>query len=384
MMVIACALLLSSVGHGQLRITGQASAAYLKSEAGYSQYVVDNGRGTFAWQLDLFADAVIAEHFLFMSNYRIAQDQNLQVELFSLRMTDIASTGINLEAGEIELPFGNLGERRFPKGNPFFNLPLTHEHRSSLRSSTYSLWPVDARFTRNDDGIRLIDEGLYDLGVKVFGSFGVIDYAAALVNGMVGATSTYSIDYQGNGMNATGGFGKIFRLAVTPFTGLTVAGSYAYGPFLRHDAYAYYGKVDPSEQLQKIVEGDVDFSIDHFSLYGECFSNIWKVNSLVGADLKAAGYSVEAKYTPYPRVSLAVRAGGLFFNDVTVTITPDGYTYESYQGPWDHDVTRYEAALGYRLDRDALVKIVYQWNNTLHVQNAPLDNVLAVQGVLSF
>ncbi len=384
MALSAAALCMSFWADAQLRVTGQASSAYVHSESGYSQYVVNDGRGTFEWQLDLFADAVIAEHFLFMSNYRITQDQNLRVERFSLRMTDIASTGITVEGGEIELPFGNLGERRFPRTNPFFSLPLTHEHRTSLRSSNYALWPRDARFTIQGDGFRLMDEGLYDIGVKVYGSIGIVDYAAALVNGMVGATSTYSTEYQGTGLNSTGGFGKIVRLAITPFTGLTVAGSYAYGPFLRQGTYTYTGTVDPSNQIQKIAEGDVDFSIDHFSLYGECFSNIWTVGSLVGSDLKAAGYSIEAKYTPLPRLSIAARAGGIFFNDVDVLVSPDGFSYQTFNGPWDHDVTRYEAALGYRLDREALVKLVYEWNVTLHVQNDPHDTMLAVQGVLSF
>ena len=369
----------------QLRLSEQASAAFIKADGGYSQYALNRGRATFAWRLDLFADAALSGNIFFMSNLRMLQDQIIHVDLFAIRFADLASTGLNLEAGEIELPFGNLGERRFPRSNPFYSLPLTHEHVTTLRSSDYSLWPSTPYFAIAGDGVRILDQGLYDLGVKLYGGAGMFDFWFALMNGMVSATSTYSTGYGPSGLNTNNRMGIIGRLAMTPLTGLTLGGSYAAGPFLKEGvAYNPGGGYDPSDIDQNIVEADLDFSLEHAALYAELFYNVWTFNEAIGSDLKAFGYSVEGSYAPRPRFLIALRAGGLRFNDVSVD-TYNGTSFiQRYEGPWDHDVFRLEGALGYRLERSVLVKLVYQWNRTYRVAEDPADNVLVMQAVVSF
>ncbi len=382
-LMLAMFLLAAGNCSAQLRLTGDASAAFVKSENGSSQYVVDNGRGTFAWQFDLFADAVISDNIFFLSTVRMMQDQVLHVDLLEIRMEDILSTGINAEVGEIDIPFGDLAERRFPISNPFYNLPITHEHLTTLRNSNYSLWPFDDRYVLNGDGMRLLDLGLYDLGAKLYGSLSIFDLSVAVINGMMSSTTEYSSNYSSVGLNRTGGLGKVVRLAATPTTGLTLGASYAVGPFLRQNTSAVV-EYNAADALQKIVEGDLNFSRGYFSLYGEAFYNIWEVGNFLQADLKAFGYSLEGKYALTPRFSVAARAGGITFNDVALSIYESGGLYLPFSGPWDRDVFRLEGALGYRLDRAALVKAVYQWNRTYNDLRDPHDNLLAVQFVVGF
>lgn len=365
---------------GQLQLGGQASPAFVKSDAGSSQYIVDEGRATFAWRFDLFADAEISDHIFFYSNVRMIQDQVLHVDRFSVKFADLTPAGFNIEAGEIDLPFGNLGERRFPRTNPFYNLPLLHEHLTSLRSSNYTLWPLDSRYTSTGDGVRILDQGLYDVGVKVYGGLGIFDYWVSLTNGMVSATSTYSTSYGSSGLNSKKGLGAIFRLAATPITGLTIGSSYATGPFLPESGSYLYGvQYVTSDIQQHAVEGDIDFSLEHFSLYGEVVRNVWKFYDVHGYDLTATGYSVEARYTVIPRVTLAARAGEIFFNDILV-----GDLYPPLYIKWDRDILRIEGALGYRLDRSALVKLIYVSNTAIGVTEDPPDNSLIIQAVVSF
>ena len=374
-----------SASPAQLRLTGQASPAYLKSDAGRSQYIIDAGRSTFAWRFDLFADAAISDNIFFLSNLRMVQDQIVHVDLFALKVTDLASTGITVEAGEIDLPFGNLGERRFPKTNPFYSLPLLHEHLTTLRSSNYQLDPGTSTYTAAGDGIRILDRGLYDLGIKVYGGIGVFDYWIAVINGMVSATSTYSTNYGASGLDTKRGMGTIVRLAATPITGLTIGSSYATGPFLpEYSGYAFGPTYQSIDIQQHAIEGDVDFSLEHVALYGEAVYNVWTFNDLLGSDLKSVGYSLEARYTIVPRVTIAARAGELFFNDVSLRLPSAYATYYVYNGRWDSDVLRLEGALGYRLDRAALVKLIYQSNTTLGVTEDPPDNTLIIQAVVSF
>jgi hypothetical protein len=371
----------------QLRLTGQASPAYIKSDDGYSQYITDAGRATFAWRLDLFADAAISDNVFFLSNLRIVQDQIFHIDLLALKLTDIAGTGVNVEAGEIDLPFGSLGERRFPKNNPFYRLPLLHEHLTTLRSSNYQLWIPDARYTRAGDGIRLVDQGLYDVGAKLYGGVGIFDYWVAVINGMVSATSTYSTNYGLSGLNSKKGLGTIIRIAATPMTGLTIGSSYATGAFL--DEYGgtdVYGTAYHSSDIrQHALEADVDFSIEHLRLYAEGIYNVWTFTDLLGSDLTALGYSIEGEYTVVPRVTVAARAGELFFNTIDALIPGlYGAGPYAYSGRWDHNVLRIEGALGYRVERAVLVKAVYESNTALGVTEDPPDNTLVIQAVVSF
>jgi len=384
--VFLVSLVVVTTGMGQLRLTGQASTGFVKAGKGFSQYAINSGRATFAWRLDLFADAVIAENIFLLSNLRIMQDQVLHIDLFELKMTDIASSGITVEVGEIDLPFGNLGERRFPKANPFYALPLMNEHLTTLRSSDYELWSADARYTTAGNGMRILDQGLYDIGAKISGGIGIFDCSVAVVNGMVSATSTYSSNYgSSSGLNSKNGFGTIIRLAATPATGFTIGSSVAVGPFLREQLYyGLPGEYEPSNIPQHAFEGDVDFSYGHVAVYGQVVYNEWKFQSVFGDDLTALGYTIEGRFAPLPRVTLAVRAGGLYFNDVAILVPGGNYGYYQYTGPWDRDVFRLESACGFRIDRAALVKVMYQWNATIGAQDDPADNVLAVQTVVSF
>lgn len=374
----------------QIDVSGQGSVAYVKSENGASQYVINNGDPTFAWRWDLFADTRISDNITMMSNLRILQDEVLHVDYFAMQVTDIASLGINTQMGLIDIPFGNLSDRRFPQDNPFYDLPLMNEHLTSLCASDYKLWVLVPQFAIQGNGVRLLDQGLYDLGIKVFGSFGIFDFAAALTNGMVSETGTY----ESRGLNAKAGFGKIFRLAVTPTTGFTVGISYATGPFMKNQSddsnSAFYGE-DPRDYPQNIVMGDVDFSYGHFSFYGQAAYNTWELEDDGGeegywklhSNLTAFAYSAEAQYAVTPRLSIAARGGGLFFNSISDTV-PTFSGPVLYSGTWDHNVFRLEGALGYHFSRELLVKLVYEWNRTYGLQQDPPDDVFVIQSVVGF
>jgi hypothetical protein len=373
----------------QLGVSGQATAEFFKSEDGRSQYAIDGGQATFAWRWDLFADALVTDHIALLSNFRMLQDQIPHIDLLAIRVTDIASTGISLQAGQIDLPFGNLGDRRFPKQNPFFDLPLINDHITSLCESNYNLWTFSPDYAMRGDGVRILDQGLYDLGAKAYGNIGIIDYSVAVINGMVSATGTYSP----GGLNSNKGFGTVGRIAVTPFTGLTIGVSYAFGPFMKNVSDSVQSQLyekSPDNYWQHIVGGDVEYSFGHFSFYGEAIYNTWQY--VQGVKLQALGYTSTAEYAFTPRISGALRAGGLVFNDISIReyIPENDYGYNgpigyvTYNGKWDHDVVRLEGAVSYKMEEALLLKLGYQINRTYNLPKDPFDDVLFVQTVLSF
>lgn len=374
----------------QIDISGQGSVAFVKSENGYSQYVYDQGRPTFTWRWDLFADAILSDNVALLTNFRMLQDEQLHIDYFSLRVSDIASSGMNIQFGLIDLPIGNLGERRFPRENPFYDLPLMNEHITSLCSSDYKLWALVPQFAINGDGVRILDQGLYDLGLKVYGTFGIFDLTAALTNGMVSETGTYAA----GGLNSNSGFGTLFRVAATPITGLTIGLSYGDGPFMKDqsaDSTSAFYHDDPRDYPQHIFMGDLDFSYGYLSFYTQVGYNEWMLGASsedrgkwqLRENLSAWAYSAEARYALTPRLSVAARAGGLFFSTVSDSLpTFSGPVF--YSGTWDHNVLRVESALAYNLTRELLVKFVYQWNRTYGLPQDPHDNLLVIQSVVSF
>jgi hypothetical protein len=363
----------------QVFVSGQASAVYADGESGFSQYTVNDGRGTFLWRGDLFVDVLLSDDIAFLSNFRILQDQEIRIDLFALRFSDIASTGITLQLGQVDIPIGNLGERRFPNQNHFYHLPLMNEHLTTLCSSDYKVWVLSPSFAVQGDGVRILDQGLYDLGAKAYGSSGIWDYGLVVINGMASATGTYGK----GGLNNNSGFGVIGRLAVTPLQGLTIGVSLGTGAFMGDqsaDSASFLFASDPDDYPQRLVSGDVDFSIGKFSFSGSLLHNRWTYEP----DLDAFGYSAEAQYAFTPRISGAVRAGGLIFDEVSGLSVP---TYQGpviYSGKWDHDVFRLESSVRVRITREALVKIVYEWTRTFDVAADPHDNLLIFQTVLSF
>lgn len=374
-------LAITAASNAQLVVSGQASASFVKSNNGFSQYSVDGGRPTFLWRWDLFTDAVISDHLTFLTNMRLLQDQVPHIDLFALRYTDIASSGISLQAGQIDIPFGNLGERRFPKQNPFIDLPLMNEHITALCESDYKVWVFFPKFAIEGDGVRILDEGLYDLGVKAYTSVGIVDVAAAVINGMISTTGTYSPQ----GLNSNGDLGKVVRLAVTPMTGLTIGAAYAYGSFMKDEsgdsASAIY-RESPDEYPQEIAEADVDFSFGHFSSDAMVAYNIW--HYIHGKELRALCYNAEVQYAFTPRLTAAARVGGLQFNTISDMVTSYGFVPRPYTGKWDHDVFRLEGAVGWKFAPELLMKVCYQINRTYDMPNDPVDNVFAVQTVVTF
>jgi hypothetical protein len=382
---VACLLVLAAApAPGQVNVSGQASAAFINSGDAHTQYAVNNGRPTFAWRADLFFDAEITDDIVFLSNLRMTQAQRLRVDLFALRFTGFAGSYLNAEAGLIDVPFGNLGDRRFPKTNPFISLPFGREHLTSLRSSEYTLWMSDGSYTAAGDGVPVIDGALYDAGVKLYGTAGILDYAVAVINGSI--SSTYS--YAEGGYNDNGGLSVSGRVAITPATGLTIGLSAATGQFMSDDAVAYYGGVattppDPADHLQRIAALDFEYAYGHFTMYAEGFFNRWEFSEKYGTDLDAAGVSAELRYVPAARFSLAARIGTIAFNELPGAGDP-GYAGTIPGATWDHNVLRLEGAAGYRFTREVLLKAVYQHVTTYGLPTDPYDDSAALQIVASF
>ena len=374
---IAALLLLAafpSLAGAQVVLSGQTAADFYKSAVTQSPRAVDNGRPSFGWDTRLFVDGNVADHVTALANIRATNVDAVTFDYIAVRITDVTPLGLNFQAGKFDLPFGNLGERRFPRKNLLFGLPSIYEYRTALPD--HFTPGADNLVVPERDiiaaagqgrGMRLLDLGMYHPGAMVFGSAGVLDYAFAVTTGTV-STSSYTTD------NYNSDLGKTARVAVTPTTGLTIGGAYSWGAYMQ-ESYPVPGGESPGSYAERAAEADIEFSRGHAVLYGEAVTSTYAVPLTTGdEDLRVFGYYAEGKYTLVPRLYAALRFSGLTFGKIHTGGTDQ---------PWDYDLVEWEGGFGYFIDRDVLLKLVRR-ETRIRGGSQPKDNLSVIQLVVSY
>ncbi len=354
-------------GVAQISLSGQSAADFFKSAPTSSPRAVNEGRPSFGWETELFVDASVTDNAFALATIRATESRTIDFDMMAVRLTDLTPLHLNLQAGKFDLPFGNLGERRYPRRNNLFGLPLIYEYRSALPNYPITEAGLVA-YRGRGGGMRLLDLGLYGLGAMIYGSEGPLDYAFSITSGTVSSTS-----YQTP--NSVDGLGKVVRLAVTPFTGLTVGAAYAWGAYLlsQYSTSTEYSSLD--SYVQKSAEADIEFSRGHFVLYGEGVYAVWPF-PLGSRDetFKIFGFTCEGKYTVIPRLYVALRGSGLRFGNVML---------EGIKRPWDDNVTEWEGGVGFYLDRNVLVKLVRR-ETRIQGGSFPKDNLTVLELAVSY
>jgi hypothetical protein len=365
--LLASVAIFGAVLHSQVQLSGEGSTTVLRSARTTSPRAVNKGNPTFGWRLDLFLDGKVSDKIYVLVNTRTYEDEYINLDYVALRIMNVADLGFNFQMGKFDMPFGNLAERRFPKENFLYGLPMIYEYRTSLPNRVISR--IDVLSNRGKGvGMRLVDLGVYDIGAMVYGEAGKMHYAVAVSNGTISSTS-YGLP------NADGDFNKILRLSYAPMIGLTFGASAAMAPYLGDLAKPLPRDAGSLHYQQLIGEVDVDFSRDRFLFNGEAVYSQWTV-PFENEDTKisALGYYAEAKYTWIPRLYTAARVSGLIFSRLDL---------ESISPRWDNNMIEVEAGVGYHLDRNALVKLVRRETRTLEV-TGPRDNLTVLQFAVSF
>jgi hypothetical protein len=354
-------------GVAQITLSGQVAADFLKTAPTQSQMSVNAGRPSFGWEADLFADVHVADRVSVLGTLRFTEDEVLNVDFLAIRLTDVTPLSLNIQAGKFDLPFGSLGERRYPRKNPFFRLPLIHEYRTALPDHITTETALAASKGQGS-GMRLLDLGMYDLGAMIFGSFGILDYAFAVSSGTVSVTS------YGN-QNSNSDLGKVFRLALTPMTGFTIGAAYSWGAYLEEPDQPPPREVNVNTYQQKSAEIDIEFSRGHLVVNAQGVYNTWSVPlETRDVNLSVFGHYIEGRYTILPGLYLALRSSSLLFADAILN---------GINEPWDYDVTEWEFAAGYFIDRNVLLKLVRVETRT-HGGSNPKDNLTALQLAVAF
>jgi hypothetical protein len=351
----------------QVQWTGEASSGALKSARTTSARVVNDGNPTFGWRFDLFLEGNVADNVSVFVRTRTSDDEKVNFDCAALRITNIANLGFSFQMGKFDMPFGNLADRRYPTKDFLYGLPLLYEYRTSLPNQVPTRVEVLANRGKGV-GMRLLDQGINDLGAMVSGDAGKLHYALAVANGTVSSTTILN-------QNEDSDFNKILRLAYTPITGLTVGASAAMSAYLGGSGRPLPRDIGSLHYQQLIGELDIEFNRDKLMVNGEAVYSRWTVPfENDDTDLWALGYNAEAKYTWIPRFYTAVRVGGLVFSRLNL---------EGSSPRWDNNILEVEAGIGYTIDRNTLAKLVRRETRTLEV-TGPRDNLTVLQLAVSF
>jgi len=362
--------------NAQLDIYGQISPSYAQSSKSTPQLTFNEGRPTFLWRLDLFADAYVTDRVTAYVNIRSQQDQIMNIDYLAIRITDISPLGFNIQAGKFDMPFGNLYSRRFPADNFLFGLPLIYQYHTVVMSN-YIFPDAQAMLYRRGQGgspdlpssMSILDRGIYGTGVMLFGSIGIIDYFAALMNGTVSNTGSY-----GNSLNVNNDIGKLLRVTVTPLFGLTIGGSVSWGSYLSDTIENYLPDYTSAEDYKQFIGSiDIEYTRGHIQFFSQALYNSWEYPNIID-DLNVFGYYAETKYTFRPRWFIAARVNQMLFSNITV----DGINQR-----WDYNVLQVEGGIGFAIDRNTLVKAVYK-ESTLYGPERNSNFMFALQMVTRF
>jgi len=351
--------------NAQVDISGQTGVNFYKSAATGSPRAVNSGRPSFGWESILYLGAAVTDNVGALISVHAIENERIYFDNLFISLTDLTPLHLNVQVGKFDLPFGNLAERRYPRRNPLFGLPLIYGYRTAMPDQVTAETDLVSNKGKGI-GMRVLDQGMYDLGAMVSGSVGILDYAFSVSNGTI-STASY-----GN-TNNNSDVGKIIRLAVTPFAGLTLGGAYAWGAYM--EEYDPATPQDVNAYVQKAVEFDVAFSRGHFVFYGEGVYNTWPVPLQTrDVTLNVFGYYLEGKYTFLPRLYGALRVSGLRFDSIYL---------DSADRPWDYPVTEWEGGFGYFLDKDVVLKLVRR-ETRIHGDSTPKDNLTALQLVVAY
>lgn len=343
-------------------------------------------------RLTLFLDASVGRHLYAFVQTRFDRGfdaregaPHVRLDEYLARWIPLGDPRLNLQFGKFATVVGSWVARHHSWENPLINAPLPYENVTTI--SDGSIPPSEEGFL---DRRRLADRKRlwvpivwgpnYASGGAAFGRVGMVEYAGEVKNAAL-SDRPAEWDLTDRGLGAPTASG---RLGIRPHPAWAAGVSLSSGPYLRD-------QVDPmlppggdvSDFRQKVVAGDLSFARRHLELWAEVYASRWEVPIPCGAcrrpavtteDADTLAYYLEGRYKLTPRLWGALRWNQQWFGDVA-----DGVQEQ----PWDHDVWRVDAALGYRLDRHLQAKLQYSFTH----QTGPIqqgEQLVAAQVTVKF
>ena len=283
----------------------------------------------------------------------------------------IEGRDLSLEAGKIPLPIGVYAPRTYSDKNALIGEPLMYQYHTSLKWNVPAA-SIDAQvalagqgqFDPSNPYLAVVEERWWDTGAAFLGSRAPFEWSLAVMQG--------SPSWPAAGEDNTPGQTVMGRLGLVPVPGLRIGVSAADGTWMP----TFWKFVLPAgtrlrDYRETSLMADAEFARGPFELRGEGVQRRWETYASGDLDVKS-GYA-EARYSLAAGAWLALRGETLRFADVT--------TSAAVTRPWDDDVDRFEAVVGYRFTQDVRAKLGAQRTRRHPWNAARIDTDLLIAGL---
>ncbi|MCB0284295.1 MAG: hypothetical protein KDF60_17035 [Calditrichaeota bacterium] len=294
---------------------------------------------------------------------------------------------VTVNIGRFVSPFGLYPKRSLASNSSFVNGPLAYNYFINI-SDTRGFWPKagdSGAYGVDDVGLTTVYFGGYNTGAML--DWVIRENALNLALAFVNAASASQKDYT-NLQNAA----IVGRLGFAPFIFWQHGISFSYGSFMEKDPVN--NTFDRLERFrQMVIATDWVLAYTYFELSGEFIYARWNVPGLTSTgfktdfngelgEFKLSNYSyyVDLKFEPPVLTGsyLAFRYETMVFENYdhpkTVSIIA--------LNPWDTDITRYSAAVGYKISRNILLKLAVT-DQKYKNNPAGIDDV-TIRSILTF
>jgi hypothetical protein len=327
-------------------------------------------------RLRLFGDVVINSRWTVFNQILIDPSSRMGLESFlrSYLRFDVfkkQKADLSLQAGVVPTPFGAYSPRAYSDRNPLVSDPLMYHYFTTLRSNQLPAGNADLLRHRgqgqSDDftgfagggstikfnGMPMIYDPCWDVGVQALGSAGRLEYVLAVSQGTLSAPRFKGGD-NNHGKQLSG------RLAFVPRPGIVLGASYARGPYLDSTLKPSLPAGNTADDYNQEIYGfDAEYGVRHLALHAELANNRWQSPNITDGhggtdDLKTLGWYVEGRYALKPGLFAALRYDRIDYGDI------DDGTGTGRKVPWNYDVHLWEYGIGYYLTDRIIAKIVRQ------------------------
>jgi hypothetical protein len=349
----------------QLDLSGQADVVV---KHGTDRYEVNSGlRGNTPFapvRVRLLASRWFNERIAFFGELLFDTEADPQIFGAYMVVNEIGGRPwLNARVGLAPSPLGSFPLRgTYFNANPVIGEPLVWQYRTTLdRGGAADAAGLIERRRSNDQGLPALYESCWNVQAELLGELGIFEYSVGVTPAAV----------SNPGARRDDGVQLLGRLGAEPVPGLRLGLSGAYGPYIERQGDDRFDEpFDPNDYDQSVVGYDLELSRGRVRIFSEAYVSAWEA-PLVADELRVLGAYGEARYAFLPGWYAAARIDRMDFNDIApATGAP--------RTGWDDDVLRFEAAIGWRLAREVLVKL--DWQRTTYTTGIDPDlDLFAIQ-----
>lgn len=321
------------------------------------------------FNMNMFAP--VSNQFYIEARLRVKNNLSGKIDPPKLELASInySPEGKNyfLSAGKIIMPFGFYPTRQLQIDRTFIDYPITYSY--SIYISRTKGWYDIPREDYGDSDVANIDYGMQSIFYGGYTTGLLYGWQNDATTIKAALTNEPATGYDASNIATMAGIARITH-AFNMY--LTIGLSGSYGSFMHEDPEnsALMDEVDFTQFTQTAIGADFQIGYTFFEIIGEATFSRWHVpyyeddagflfknpDQLAVFDLNNISGNLDIKYEPpfFTGGYVALRAEHINFNEVLVP-----GRYYANTDDWDHDITKITALVGYKLDRNVLLKLAY-------------------------